>query len=119
MKTLTLGALRVAAFGGTDREGGGDGPAILLCHGYGAPGDDLVPLARVTDVGREVRWFFPAAPLELDVGFGMTGRAWWEIDILRIQEQMMRGDRREVMNETPEGLSAARAALETCIALLE
>ena len=64
--------------------GRGDGPAILLCHGYGAPGDDLVPLGRVIDAGSGVRWFFPEAPLEVDLGFGRP-RAWWPIDMMRMQ----------------------------------
>ena len=34
--------------------GGGKGPSIVLCHGFGAPGDDLVSLSRVVDAGRDV-----------------------------------------------------------------
>ncbi len=67
-----LGPLRVHAAGGSDRRGGGDGPAILLCHGFGAPGDDLVDLGRVIDAGAGVRWFFPEAPLTLP-GAGAPG----------------------------------------------
>jgi len=115
MKTLTLGPLRVTATGGTDRDGGGDGPAIVLCHGYGAPGDDLVPLARVIDAGREMRWFFPEAPLALDLGMGMESRAWWHIDMMRLQEALMRGEARMLAEETPVGLAEARAALESCL----
>jgi len=115
LKKLTLGPLRVTATGGADREGGGDGPAIVLCHGYGAPGDDLVPLARVIDAGRELRWFFPEAPLELDLGMGMESRAWWHIDMMRLQEALMRGEARMLAEETPVGLKEARAALESCL----
>ena len=118
MKKLDLGPLRVTAAGGPDRDGGGDGPAVLLCHGFGAPGDDLVPFARVVDAGPEVRWFFPEAPLELDLGWGVAGRAWWHIDMMRIQEEMMRGRRLSLAEEAPEGLVEARAALEACIAAL-
>jgi hypothetical protein len=48
--SFKAGPLQVVSVGGTDRQGGGDGPAILLCHGFGAPAEDLVPLARVIDV---------------------------------------------------------------------
>ena len=116
MKKLKLGPLQVTAAGGSDREGGGDGPAIVLCHGYGAPGDDLVSIARVVAGSRELRWFFPEAPLELDLGFGMAGRAWWNIDMMRLQEAMMRGQARQLAGETPEGMAEARAALEECLA---
>ncbi|MFO0758253.1 MAG: hypothetical protein U0359_17290 [Byssovorax sp.] len=113
--TFRIGPLRVHARGGDDRRGGGAGPAILLCHGFGAPGDDLVAFSRVIDAGRGVRWFFPEAPLSLDWG----GRAWWNIDMVRLQTLAMRGARREMANETPDGLAEARAALEATIAELE
>lgn len=110
-----IGPLRVHTAGGTDRRGGGTGPAVLLCHGFGAPGDDLVAFSRVVDAGRNVRWFFPEAPLSLDWG----GRAWWNIDMMRLQMLAMRGQRREMALETPVGLLEARAALEATIAELE
>jgi phospholipase/carboxylesterase len=115
MSPEPLGPLRVHAAGGSDRRGGGDGPAILLCHGFGAPGDDLVALARVIDVGADVRWFFPEAPLTLPWG----GRAWWPLDMERLQALQQRGDPRTLAGETPEGLAPARAALEATIAALE
>jgi phospholipase/carboxylesterase len=109
MATTTIGPLRVTALGR------GDGPAILLCHGFGAAGDDLVPLARALDAGPGVRWFFPEAPLELPWG----GNAWWEIDLVRIQMLQQRGQRRVLAAETPPGLAEARAALEATIEELE
>lgn len=115
MTLSTIGSLRVRSFGGSDRRGGGDGPAILLCHGFGAPGDDLCSLARVVPVGSAVRWFFPEAPLAIDFGLGMQGRVWWPIDMMRLQEALMRGDPRVLRAETPAGLAEARSALEECI----
>lgn len=108
------------AAGGDDGDGGGSGPAIVLCHGFGAPGDDLVTLARVVDAGRGVRWFFPEAPLEADLGMGPTpdARAWWPIDMLRLQMLMERGQARDLAGETPDGMAEARAALEACLAWL-
>jgi len=118
MKRIQAGPLAVWATGGTDQDGGGNGPAIVLCHGFGAPGEDLVPLARVIDAGPAVRWFFPEAPLSLEMGFGPPGRAWWMIDMERIQQMMMRGTPRDLAAETPEGLAEAREALEACLAAL-
>jgi phospholipase/carboxylesterase len=109
MAASTIGPLRVASLGR------GDGPAILLCHGFGAPGDDLVPLARAVDAGAGVRWFFPEAPIAL----GWGGRAWWEIDLARIQVLALRGQRRVLAGETPPDLGATREALEATIAELE
>ncbi|AKT39742.1 alpha/beta hydrolase [Chondromyces crocatus] len=118
MTTVTLGPLKVHTVGGADRKGGGDGPAILLCHGFGAPGDDLVPLARVIDAGEGVRWFFPEAPLTVNLGYGMSGRAWWPLDLALLQQQMMEGHARDLAQETPPALAEARAALEACIEAL-
>lgn len=119
MKTVTVGPLRVHAAGGSDQQGGGDGPAILLCHGFGAPGDDLVDLARAVDAGRGVRWFFPEAPTAIELGYGITGRAWWPIDMARLQQLLMEGRGRDLAQETPSGLAESRAALEACLAALE
>jgi phospholipase/carboxylesterase len=47
MREDLLGGLKVRLVGGSDGRGGGDGPVVLLLHGFGAPGDDLVPLADV------------------------------------------------------------------------
>ncbi len=115
MKLLQLGPLRVRAAGGTDGDGGGDGPAVLLCHGFGAPGDDLVPLHRVVTATPGLRWFFPEAPLSLDLGMGMGGRAWWLIDMMKLQLAMARGLHRELAAEYPEGMPAAADALRACI----
>jgi phospholipase/carboxylesterase len=119
MDKLKMGSLEVRAAGGSDRKGGGDGPAVLLCHGFGAQGDDLVSFARAVDAGRDVRWFFPEGPLAIDVGFGMEGRAFWNIDILRFQRLAMMGNYSSLMEETPEGLAEAREKLEAVIATLE
>jgi phospholipase/carboxylesterase len=119
MKRTNIGGLGVWSAGGEDREGGGDGPAIVLCHGFGAPGDDLVPLWREIDAGRGVRWFFPEAPLTLDLGFGGAGRAWWHIDMIRLEEAIRTGRRDEIALDVPDGMPEARTALEACIAELE
>ena len=109
MQTIPIGPLTVRALGH------GEGPAILLCHGFGAPGDDLVALAGAIDAGPGVRWFFPEAPLELDWG----GRAWWEIDLEQRIALAARGQADELRDETPLGLAEARAALEATLTALE
>jgi phospholipase/carboxylesterase len=107
MKEAQLGGLKVRLTGGTDGQGGGDGPVVMLLHGFGAPGDDLVPLAEVTQVPRGTRWLFPEAPLSLNMGFG-DSRAWWIIDFARIQEDRAAGRIRDLSVEVPQGLALAR-----------
>jgi phospholipase/carboxylesterase len=79
----------------------------MLLHGFGAPGDDLVPLAEVIDVPTVTRWLFPEAPLSLNMGFG-DSRAWWIIDFARIQEDRAAGRIRDLSIEVPQGLALAR-----------
>jgi phospholipase/carboxylesterase len=67
------GGLDVAKVGRM-REDERGGTAIVLLHGWGASGDDLVPLAEVLASPR-ARFFVPAAPLP-----EMGGRAWWHLD---------------------------------------
>lgn len=98
---------------GSGRPGG---PLVVLCHGYGAPGRDLVPLARFFNAPAGTRFAFPAAPHSLGtLGFGMDSRAWWHLDLERLQYRMMGGDLRALASEVPEGLPAARAQLGSAI----
>lgn len=107
MREDLLGGLKVRLVGGSDGRGGGDGPVVLLLHGFGAPGDDLVPLADVIEVPKGTRWLFPEAPLSLNMGFG-DSRAWWIIDFARIQEDRAAGRIRDLSVEIPQGLALAR-----------
>jgi phospholipase/carboxylesterase len=115
MKRTRIGGLDVVLAGGSDREGGGDGPALVLLHGFGAPGEDLVALWRVLDVPAGTRFVFPAAPLELPALFG-AGRAWWMIDIELIERALRDGTARAIDSRVvPEGLDLARARLDALL----
>ncbi len=103
MRKAKYGGLTVRITGGSDGDGAGSGPVVVLLHGFGAPGTDLVPLAEYMSVPKGTRFVFPQAPLALPPVFG-TGRAWWMIDLesrirARIQGQIM-----ELTREVPEGL---------------
>jgi len=71
---LDSGGLEVVLVEGMGEEEPG-GTAVVLLHGWGAPGDDLVALADLL-VRPQTRFFVPAAPLS---EFG-EGRAWWHLD---------------------------------------
>jgi phospholipase/carboxylesterase len=115
MRTDTLGGLTVRLTGGTDGRGGGDGPVIVLLHGYGAPSEDLVPLADMLTVPAGTRLVFPGAPLSIPLGYG-DARAWWIIDMARIHADRAAGRIRDMSGEIPPGLVHAR---ERMAALLE
>lgn len=84
----------------------------MLLHGFGAPGDDLVPLADVIDLPRGTRWLFPEAPLSLNMGLG-DSRAWWIVDFARIQADREAGRIRDLSVEVPQGLALARERILT------
>lgn len=115
MRRVRFGGLDVVLAGGTDREGGGTGPLVVLLHGFGAPGDDLVSLHRVLDVPPGTRFAFPAAPVELSAfGYG-DARAWWMIDMMKLQAAMARGDVRDLTKDVPEGLFSARLLVDAML----
>src|SRR5262245_30914171 len=103
-----MGGLNVTVCGGEDREGGGTGPVVILLHGFGAPGHDLVGLWRVLDVPRETRFVFPEAPVDLGWLYG-AGHAWWRIDIAALERLLSEGRERDLSDEVPEGMPQARA----------
>ncbi|HTJ40984.1 MAG TPA: hypothetical protein VL463_02785 [Kofleriaceae bacterium] len=95
------------------RGGDGAGLTCVFLHGFGAPGDDLVPLAEYFRAPAGTRWVFPAAPLELGGLYG-DARAWWLIDFAKLERDLMTG--RDRATEIPDGLVEARAAV---IAMLD
>jgi phospholipase/carboxylesterase len=79
---------------------------VVLLHGFGAPGDDLVALAHELDA--PARFVFPAAPLELGGLYG-DSRAWWLLDLARLEAELRSGRPRDRRDEIPDGLVEARA----------
>ncbi len=94
--------------------------AVVLCHGYGAPGTDLVPLAA--ELARAhprlqtgVRFVFPEAPLSLaSLGYG-GGRAWWHLEMERFMMSPGPALVDYLRRSEPEGLPAARRKLRASL----
>ena len=110
MREEQIGGLRTRVTGGTDGKGGGHGPLVLLLHGFGAPGDDLVSLADLLNVPAGTRCIFPEGPLSLSFG-PMDARAWWLIDMARMQADRMAGRVRDLSQDIPKGLAPARKTM--------
>lgn len=104
-----MGQLTVHLTGGDDREGGGNGPLVVLLHGFGAPGTDLVPLWRELRPPPGTRFAFPEAPLALDP-YG-DARAWWMIDMAKLEAALAGGELRDLTRDVPEGMAEARALI--------
>jgi phospholipase/carboxylesterase len=110
MREAQIGGLRTRITGGTEGKGGGRGPLILLLHGFGAPGDDLLSLADALDVPTGTRFVFPEGPLTLNFG-PRDARAWWIIDMARIAADQAAGRQRDLSQEIPKGLAPARETM--------
>jgi phospholipase/carboxylesterase len=117
MQLNEVGGLKVRLTGGTDGRGGGHGPLIILLHGFGAPGDDLLALGEVLRGPADTRWIFPEGFLQLNMGYG-DSRAWWLIDMARLEADRQEGRIRDLSSEVPPGLPQARQALETFLTAL-
>ncbi|MEZ0392857.1 MAG: alpha/beta hydrolase [Pseudobdellovibrionaceae bacterium] len=90
---------------------------FLLFHGYGADAYDLKSLAEVIQTPTPTHFLFPQGVLEVPIGPGWTGRAWWPIDIMALQEAALRGEPRDLSRETTPGIGELRkkvfAAIES------
>lgn len=95
--------------------GAADAPVtVVLMHGFGAPGDDLVSLSQA--IAAPAQYAFPAAPLALGGMYG-DARAWWLIDFAQLEREMRAGKARDRAT-LPEGLAEARAKIVQLVAAL-
>jgi phospholipase/carboxylesterase len=91
-----------------DRIGADEAPWVVLFHGYGADANDLAPLAEVIPVAnKNLNWLFPDGFLEVQIGPGWTGKAWWPVNMMEIQMAAMAGTPRDLSKDTPPGLNTA------------
>lgn len=86
---------------------------VVLLHGFGAPGDDLVALAQFIKAPN-TRFVFPAAPIELGGLYG-DARAWWHLDLAKLESDLRTGAIRDRRNEVPDGLESARDKVSALI----
>ena len=89
---------------------------VVLCHGFGAPGTDLVPLAEEilgtsTMDPAKVTFIFPAAPLLLEAFGGFESRAWWMINMQGLADMMEASDFSQLRTAVPPGIIEAREML--------
>lgn len=123
LTTKTIGPLSCQIY---DELPAGQAPETIavICHGFGAPGDDLVPLGPEIIRGNpslkdRVRLVFPAAPLSL-IEMGIPGgRAWWMLDVAALNAAIASGTIRDQRNTTPDGLLEAAQQLREVIEELQ
>ena len=96
------------------------GKLIVLCHGFGAPGDDLVGIgAHLIEASEKVaescRFVFPAAPVDLSPMGLPGGRAWWEINMARLAEINQTRDYSQLTSMEPPGMREASLQLADAV----
>lgn len=70
-------------------------PHIVMLHGYGVTGDDLIMLHTIR---RSASWYFPSGPVALPQGVLGEARAWFPIQFSAL-EQLQRMEPAEVIKE--------------------
>ena len=100
------------------------GPApsipVILCHGYGAGGSDLVSLAEalvdwLEEASEQFQFVFPAAPLSPPELAMYGGRAWWEINMAKLLAASQSGSFEELHDVEPPGIEQATNVLAACV----
>jgi phospholipase/carboxylesterase len=86
-------------------------PVVVVLHGFGAPGDDLLPVAEWLAARTPFRYVVAEALHALPQG----GRAWWNIDFAAREAQLRRGEGLDLRSERPPGIDDARAAVSTLL----
>lgn len=77
--------------------------AVILLHGYGANMHDLKPLSDVMVGHENFNWYFPNAPIGLDMMMPfMDARAWFPIDMAELQRAQMEGRFRDFSRPASE-----------------
>lgn len=87
--------------------------AVILCHGYGAPGDDLIGighhvLGMEEGLADRVRFIFPEAPISLEAAGIPGGRAWWPLRVSDLVELAESGDFESIVRSIPDGMDESR-----------
>jgi phospholipase/carboxylesterase len=82
-------------------ENPGQSNAVVMFHGFGADYSDLASLADMMDPDGDWTWIFPNGPTKVDIGGGMTGRAWFPIDIEALNQSLITGVPRDYAAAEP------------------
>jgi phospholipase/carboxylesterase len=86
---------------------------VIFLHGYGASMHDLFPLWELWHVDK-FNWYFPNGIQSLNMGY-YEGRAWFSIDMVKLEEAMRTGKHRDMKNSIPPELDESLTQLEHMI----
>ena len=93
---------------------------VVMCHGFGAPGDDLVDIgAWILEDNQLLQesccFVFPEAPIDMTPLGLPGGRAWWPINMARLAEINQTQHYDELTSLTPDGMDSASSQLATAL----
>ena len=93
---------------------------VILNHGFGASGDDLVDIgAMLMDesevIAAKFRFVFPEAPIDLGPMGMPGGRAWWPINMAQLAEINQAQDYSELTRISPPGMPEATSLLAAAV----
>jgi phospholipase/carboxylesterase len=93
---------------------------VVLCHGYGAPGTDLVNLFDdilhlLPDDSPPSAFLFPEGLIDMEE-FGLPGgRAWWPLNMAQLMQLATTNRFDEMRNTVPPEIDSARSSLQLCV----
>lgn len=93
---------------------------VVLCHGFGAPGDDLAAfgphlVGSSESIAGNCRFVFPEAPIDLGPMGMPGGRAWWPINMAQLAEINETRDYEKLSAIVPDGMREASTQLHSAI----
>lgn len=81
---------------------------ILFLHGYGADAYDLASLRGELNLSSDLNWEFAQGPMQVEIGPGYFGRAWFSIDIEAHEIAMRSGKDLSYAEKSPRGMVEAK-----------
>lgn len=93
----------------------GDDPSVgvIFLHGYGANMHDLFPLWEMWHA-EKFNWYFPNGVESLPMGY-YEGRAWFSIDMEKLERSIREGTQRDMKGSVPPELDSTLTRLEHVI----
>ncbi len=93
---------------------------VILNHGFGASGDDLVDVGAMLMGESEIiaakfRFVFPEAPIDLEPMGMPGGRAWWPINMAQLAEINQTQDYSALTRISPPGMPTATSLLAAAL----
>lgn len=92
-----------------------DNPCVIILHGYGASKDDLAPLVEYIPGHENYNWIFPNGIIDVAIGPNMSGRAWFPIDMIAMEEASRTGNFSARFKDIPEGFYEAKEKVSSFI----